>query len=67
MHCVSFSASIDIYIGVREIKKIHYLINKVVPLVLLIVFENVLPAMVKRIKFNCSFMLYLLLSIQHNI
>ena len=28
---------------------------------------NVLPAMMKRTKFNCSFISYLLLSIRHNI
>ena len=30
-------------------------------------FENVLPALIKRIQFNCSCISYLLLTIQHNV
>ena len=62
--------------GVNETSAL-YLINKVVltfngrPLLLLIFFfwggGDVLPAMMKRTKFNCSFISYLLLSIRHNI
>ena len=31
------------------------------------VFENILPAVIKRIKFNCSFISDLLLTIRHNV
>ena len=77
VHCVSISASIDIYIKFRKLK--NTLSYKVVltlkrrTLLLLIqsffffFFENVLSSMMKRIKFNFSFISFLLLSIQHNI
>ena len=38
-----------------------------VPLRALFLVENVLPAMMKRIKFNCSFISDLLLTIRHNV
>ena len=74
MHCVSISASIDIYIKFRilkntlsykqsciNFKNMHFVTFDTV------IFENVLSTMMKRIKFNCSFISYMLLSIQHNI
>ena len=73
--CESISGSIDIYIGFRKSKKekkniINSCINFLRALFVsfdAVCFENVLPSMMKCIKFNCSFNLYLLLTIRHNV
>ena len=70
MHCESISVSIDIYMGLRKLKKeIHYktVVSNFFVTSDAVCFENVLPGMMKRIKFNCSFIFYLLLTIQHNV